>query len=238
MCGRVHITQTIDQLCKEQGLFMTIDQRKLLPNIPHYNLCPGMHLPLTLQGAKRELFALHWGLIPFWAKTQKIGYKMINARLETVLSKSAFKNPVHHQRGVLFINGFYEWVQEQGKNQPYRICAENQELIPLACIHDRWDSRQGAIIHSFSILTKAATPPISYLHDRMPIMLSQEQQEAWLDPNINVKAMIDDLSMAEILKPLDFYPVSKKVNKTGYNQKDALNRIEPNPQSGDQLKLF
>jgi len=238
MCGRIHITKTIDELCKEQGLFMTEDQRQILPDLPHYNLSPGMYLPLVLQGDERELYALHWGLIPFWAKSRQIGYKMINARIETILSKSAFKRPVTNQRAVLFINGFYEWKQNHGEKQPYRIYSEEEENMALACIHDRWDSGHDQIIHSFSILTQAAAPPISGLHDRMPVFLSREQQQTWLDPGMEAKILIDELSEPSVPNALTFYPVSKEVNKTTYNQKDVLERVKAGPRSGDQLKLF
>jgi len=238
MCGRVHITKTIDEVCQQQGLTMTEDQRKCLPPLPHFNLSPGMYLPLLLQGHSRELFALHWGLIPFWAKSKQIGYKMINARIETVLSKNAFKRPVVNQRGVLFINGFYEWKQQEGKKQPYRIFSQETDYLTLACIHDRWDPGNGEVIHSFSILTRPAQPPISGLHDRMPVFLKKEQQEAWLDPASNAKDLLANLEAPDVLKNITFYPVSREVNTTSHNSKELLHRVKGGPRSGDQLKLF
>jgi len=238
MCGRVHITKTIDEICHEHGLFMTEDQRKLLSSLPHFNLSPGMHLPLILQGNSRELFALHWGLIPFWAKSKQIGYKMINARTETILSKSAFKRPIINQRAVLFINGFYEWKKQEGGRQPYRIFSKTTSYLILACIHDRWDAGNGESIHSFSILTQAAEPPISGLHDRMPVLLTQDQKQDWLDPSSNAESLLADLTAPSLLEDVSFYPVSREVNKATHNSKELLNRVEAGPNSGDQLKLF
>jgi len=238
MCGRVHITKTIDQLAQDRGLHLHLDQRKLLPEFPHFNISPGMYLPLVLQDNQKELFALHWGLIPFWAKSKQIGYKMINARIETVLSKSAYAKPVKNQRAALFINGFYEWKKRNGGKQPYRIFPEKEDYFVLACIHDRWVSKDHQEVHSFSILTRPAETPISSIHDRMPVFLDSEMYKFWLDSSSNAKPLIEELSQKPISNPIQFHPVSQKVNKASNNQKDLIEKKELDLGSGEQLSLF
>ncbi len=238
MCGRVHITKTIDQLAQDHNLHVTRDQKELLPKFPHFNISPGMYLPLVLQGNQKELFALHWGLIPFWAKSKQIGYKMINARIETVLSKSAFAKPVKTQRAVLFINGFYEWKKRNGGKQPYRIFPEEEDYFVLACIHDRWVSKDHHEIHSFSILTQAAQTPISNLHDRMPVFLSSDMYRLWLDSSSDAESLIEELAQKPLSNSVQFHPVSKKVNKASNNQKFLLEKKDLDLGSGEQLSLF
>ncbi len=238
MCGRVTLTSSIEELCNNLSLSIREDQKALLLPLPHYNIAPGQHLPLLFQDNTYELEAFHWGLVPFWAKKVSIGYKMINARIESVLEKTAYRQAVRQRRGILFIDGYYEWKKIEGKPKPYRIIPRKGKYIALACICDRWQDENNVPLHSFSIVTQAASPQLESLHHRMPVALHPHEQQYWLDAQTNIERLISELENGKDEKSFEYYPVSKEVNQARNNHRGLIEKDSDGPDAGDQLQLF
>jgi putative SOS response-associated peptidase YedK len=177
---------------------------------PRYNLAPQQEAPVVVDGGARRLVVMKWGLVPSWSKDAAAGYRMINARAETAPEKPSFRGPFRKQRGLIPADGFFEWKREGERKRPFALRLASREPFAMAGLWDRWRAADGAELLSFTILTTAANPLVSEVHDRMPVILPREAEEAWLDPK----------SPPEALKPLlvpypgamEAVPVSLAVN--------------------------
>lgn len=156
---------------------------------PVYNAAPTMSLPIVRQDAegRRRLDLLRWGLVPFWAKDLKIGNQCINARVETVATKPAFREAFKRKRRVLVpAEGYYEWRTEAGKKQPYMITPADGGPVTFAGLWERWTPKEtepghdATPVETFTIVTGPATPSAARVHDRMPAILRPDQFDAWL----------------------------------------------------------
>lgn len=223
MCGRF-ATPDQELIIKEFKVSKTSEDFEVV-----FNAAPSMLLPaIRFRDGERELSALRWGLIPSWAKDEKIGYKMINARAETVAEKPSFKKAFLKQRCLIPVSGFYEWQIVDGARQPYYIFPKDEKLFALCALYDTWRSPEGEIIESFSIITTEANEFMRPIHDRMPVILSQKDWSVWLD-----EQSLNPLELKSLLKPcepkrLDAYPVSTFVNSPRNNSRKCLERLESN----------
>ncbi len=237
MCGRSSLTKTEKELEKRfNATFYTEELERYNP-IPNYNVAPTHPMPVILSHKSAVFRIFHWGLIPHWAKEKSIGSKMINARTETLLDKAAFKKLMTYKRCIVPMDGFYEWKKEGKLKLPYRIVSTCQEIYSVCGLWDQWlDLKNNTTIHTFTIITVAANKKMSYLHDRMPVILSPENEKIWLDDTIPMSDLFS------IMKPchdddIDFYRVSDKVNSVKYNEPSLILPLEEK-QIGIQAKLF
>lgn len=134
MCGRSSLTKTEKELEERFNATFYSDTLVQYNPLPNYNVAPSHYLPVITNQDTSHFQALRWGLIPSWAKDKKIGYKMINARIETLFEKSTFKQAVSKRRCLVPADGFYEWqkiTNQKGKieKQPYHIKTTDQEVF-------------------------------------------------------------------------------------------------------------
>ena len=227
MCGRFSLTSPIEAMRHVFGF----DE---LPNLgARYNIAPTQDVTVIrsdTDGA-RELVMMRWGLVPSWAK--EIGNKapLINARGETVAEKPAFRSAFAKRRCLIPADGFYEWkASGTGTKQPYRIALPNNELFAFAGIRELWQSSEGASIESCAIITTAASPQITSIHHRMPVILTAETCDAWLvERNQDLIVSYD--------RDIRAYPVGTAVNKV-VNDEPALWDEVKLDRKGEQMKLF
>lgn len=152
-----------------------------------------------------ELQAFHWGLVPFWVKSEEqakeIENMTINAKADTVFEKPSFRHSIMSKRCIVPSTGFFEWRHEGKDKIPYFIHVKNEDIFSMAGIFDVWNNPQtGEIYHSFSIITSGANSLMEYIHNtkkRMPVILSPEDEQRWIDPNLNKEGI------KELLKPFD-----------------------------------
>lgn len=188
----------------------------------NYNCAPSQALPVISNDAPHELSKYVWGLIPFWAKDKSIGYKMINARGETISDKPAYKNAFKSRRCLIPADAFYEWKKPEGNKVkiPYRIFIPGQAVFSMAGIWEQWKNPEGKIIRSFSIVTTSPNELMAEIHDRMPVILPAEDEKLWLES--------DDLSvLQELIKPfpareMDAYRISSLVNSPKNNSPEII----------------
>ena len=143
--------------------------------------------PVITNHAPGEILFYNWGLIPFWAKNDNLKKSTLNARIETLTEKPAFKNSVYN-RCLIIANGYYEWqwLDEKGKNkQKYLITAPKEVIFAFAGIYSTWnDPNTGNSLDTFTIVTTRANALMSEIHnnkERMPVILSQQDRQTWLD---------------------------------------------------------
>jgi len=195
MCGRYRLSrrkQIVEEYFDAQG-----DEDWS----PRYNIAPTQPVPVIRQhpNEPRRVFSLmRWGLIPNWAKDMSGSGGMINARSETATMKPAFRDPMRFRRCLIPADGFYEWRKTGTSKQPYCFEVNDGQLFAFAGLWDGWRDPGGQWIRSCSILTTTPNALTSPVHDRMPVILSREAYDLWLDPGMTNVVVLSDL-----LKPFD-----------------------------------
>ncbi|QQK80710.1 SOS response-associated peptidase [Salicibibacter cibi] len=221
MCGRFTLYDQIKAIHKRFG----IDVSKIDEAMPSFNIAPSQSLITIINdGERNRLGQLRWGLIPFWAKDTKIGYKMINARAETVAEKNSFKHAFTRRRCLIPANGFYEWKTVNGKKQPYYIQLNGEELFGFAGLWEKWTNGEETIF-SCTIITTEANEMMSDIHHRMPVILTKEEEASWLDPNIQDPNILKQLLVPFESKEMHAYPVSTDVNSSKNNHGGLLHEL-------------
>lgn len=232
MCGRFTETRPVEEV--EQRFVCRSDRCEAKPR---YNIAPGQAVPVVVSGAKRLLRNMHWGLVPYWADSERSSLQLINARAETVAEKPAFKHPFQCRRCLVPADGFYEWKKESGqKRTPYRFTLKSGQLFAFAGIWDLWESHDGRLVHSFAIITTMANDVIRPVHDRMPVILSPGEEAAWLAPDTPadmLKTMLKPY-VAEFMKS---GPVSARVNSPHHDDPACI-RPADQQASCDDLPLW
>lgn len=231
MCGRSSLTKTEKELEERFNATFYSDELVKYNPLPSYNVAPSHMMPIISNQDQEHFRAFRWGLIPSWANDPKIGFKMINARIETLFEKSSFKKAIKSQRCLVPSTGFYEWKKTTAGKEPYLIKPTDQETFAFAGIWDRWEDDEGQLTFSFSVITQPANKKLEDVHHRMPAILNKEQEKLWLDDSISPKDLVD------MIKPypdelIEFYRVSKKVNKVQNNEASLIIK-----QKGDDQPL-
>lgn len=201
-------------------------ERSRLFATARYNIAPTQEVAVirVLDAAKgRRIDLLTWGLVPSGARDPSVGNRMINARVETLDERPAFRDALRRRRCLVIADGFYEWKREGRGRQPYYVRRLDGNLTALAGLWDRWLSSDGEVMDTFTLVTKPSEPPITDLHDRMPAILSETTHDVWLDLDRNETAPLLELLLAPSPE-LAVVPVSTRVNKPA---NDDAGLIEP-----------
>jgi len=204
-------------------------------NIAPTQLAPVIRAPRGADGAAgaREVAMLRWGLVPFWAKDLKVGTSMINARSEGVESKPAFREAIRQRRCVVPATGFFEWQGEPGRKQPFAITLPGHEIIAFAGLWERWKPADGEPVETFTIVTTDANDAVAEIHDRMPLTISRDDWDRWLDPD----APIDEglLRGHGDLDRIEIREVSRLVNSIRNNGPELIEPAKPEPEQATLL---
>lgn len=248
MCGRYASSRRPQDLVEE---FDVVADRVTRPLVPDFNVAPTKQVYAVLERPpsddeqaepQRQLRVLRWGLVPSWAKDPAIGNRMINARMETVAEKPAFRRAFATRRCLLPADGYYEWypTAEVGKNgkplkQPFFIRPKDGGVLAMAGLYEIWRDPTRAeddperFRWTCTVITTEAEDAVGMIHDRMPLMVEPERWPAWLDPRRPQDALLDLLTPAS---PglLEAYPVSKAVGNVANNGPEL---VEPLPLEAD-----
>ena len=209
MCGRFTLTAEISAL-QESFPWLNIP-----PEIsPRYNIAPTQPVAVVANDGKNRLDFYHWGLIPSWAKDPEIGNRMINARAETLAEKPSFKAAFRRRRCLILADGFYEWQKQPASKVkiPMYIRLASNTPFAFAGLWEVWNSTDGSMILSTTIITTEPNELMQSIHNRMPVILPAEAYQTWLEPG---EQNLEGL--APLLKPypaeqMIAYPVSTLVN--------------------------
>jgi len=227
MCGRYTLATTDPGALRQRfpiGESVEIRQR--------FNVAPGDDvLAVVMREGAPTGALLRWGLVPSWAEDPSVGFKMINARAETVAEKPAYRRPFERGRCLIVADGFYEW-QRDGTRQPFHVTRGNGEPFAFAGLRTAWSDPQGELLRTCTILTTQANAVVEHVHPRMPVILDPDDEEAWLDPGTppaRLQAMLHPLPVEQTCAR----PVSKAVNDARYDGPECLAPAEPEPQQGE-----
>ncbi len=260
MCGRYASSRSPDDLAEE---FEVVDPRldKVLP--PDYNVAPTKEVYAVLDRVPRpdsdagsaagsddgsaaepvrQLRILKWGLVPFWAKDPSIGSRMINARMETVAEKPAFRRAFAGRRCLLPADGYFEWYETQQRGaptkkgpgkplkQPFFIRPKDGSVLAMAGLYEIWkdptrdDEDPERFRWTCTVLTTEATDEVGRIHDRMPLLVTPDRRTAWLDP-LTPKDQLPGLLVPAQQSGLEAYPVSTAVGNVRNNGPELVDPI-------------
>jgi putative SOS response-associated peptidase YedK len=228
MCGRYVSTSTPEAIASFFGA--TVDTDALPVN---YNVAPtnDVYGVVAAADGHPSVRVFHWGLVPSWAKDEKIGSRMINARAETLGEKPAFRNLFATHRLLVPMDGFYEWKaagEVKAVKQPMFIRRVDGQPLAVAGLWAVWRDRalgpDAPWLHSLTVVTTGANATMAPVHDRMPVVLPESAWQEWLDPANHDTAALQRLLVPAADDALTMHPVSTAVNNVR-NKGEAL--IEP-----------
>lgn len=230
MCGRFTLTADLKAVSERFGASEPAGPEK--PRT-RFNIAPTQGVIVVNNEGRRQLRQMRWGLIPSWAKDAAIGNKLINARAETLAEKPSFSEALRKRRCIIPADGFYEWEKVGKTKQPIRIVLKSREPFALAGLWDVWETSEGDQIHSCTIITTAANELIRPIHDRMPVILTRENEAVWLDPKIQNPAILLPLLKPYPAELMEIYPVSPEVNSPAVDRPEYIEPIKPDPFTGE-----
>jgi putative SOS response-associated peptidase YedK len=203
-----------------------------LPFEARYNIAPSQDvLAIGDFGKGFEARMLKWGLIPSWSTD---GKGFINARAETLEERPSFNESFRLRRCLIPADGFYEWKRTGREKRPYYFQSRDENPLCFAGIWDSWSNR-GELIITCAIITTPANELVGELHDRMPAILSSDDQDAWLDRNTHRTKLLGMLQPFTA-KEMERHPVSSNVNSPDNDTVDLIARMDY--ERGQTLNLF
>jgi len=259
MCGRYATARNPDDLVEEFGIERVAVDETLVPEFPlpaNYNVAPTDPVYAVVERLdkaqpelppQRQLRVVRWGLVPSWAKDRKIGSRLINARVETLADKPAFRKAFATRRCLLPADGYYEWYGDAGavagspensskkgtpKKQPFFIRGRGGGILAMAGLYEFWRdpaTPAGADpwLWSCTVITTEGTDDVGRLHDRMPMLVEPVGWDRWLDPRPADPAELHALLVPAAPGRLAAYAVSTQVNDVRNNGPELIAPIDP-----------
>jgi putative SOS response-associated peptidase YedK len=253
VCGRYASSRDPEDIVEEFEIHTALPPRIE----PDYNVAPTKEVYAVVERpprrespeapeepAQRQLRVVTWGLVPSWAKDPKIGSRMINARMETVAEKPAFRRAFERRRAILPADGYYEWYEPGGdsplgrtkagkpRKQPFFIRPKDGSILAMAGLYELWrdptkaDDDPARWRWTCTVITTDAEDDLGRIHDRMPLMLTPDKYDAWLDPENHDRDALLGLLQPAAPGLLEAYPVSTLVSSVDNNGPEL---IEPLP---------
>ncbi len=191
---------------------------------PSYNIAPSQDVACVIGNGGNRLVKFRWGLVPFWAKDPSIGYKMINARAETLTQKRSFARPLKKHRCLVIADGFYEWRKlAEGKRKiPMYVHMRAGRPFGFAGLYENWKAKDGTTLQTCTIITTRPNELMTPIHNRMPAIIAPDKRRLWLDREIQDPDLLMPLLTPYASKEMEAYEVSKKVNSPSYNEPDCI----------------
>lgn len=180
MCGRFVADIPEDKLRK---LFNLVE---IPPLEARFNVAPAQLAAVVRnKGENNRIDLLKWGLVPGWSKDLSFGSHLINASVENVAEKPAFRHSIKYRRCIIPVSGFYEWSHSDKNKQPYYFQMTDHSPMCLAGLWESWKAPDGSELETFAILTTAANKLVAPIHDRMPMILPPDAFTLWLSHNMH-----------------------------------------------------
>lgn len=224
MCGRAYSTFTEEELALR---YLNKKPRKLPELAPNYNFSPTQTAPVIRadDDGNRSIELFHWQFIPPWEPEFKTKLSTINAKSETVFESRLYKGAVLRHRCIVPLSGFFEWKRAGDKKQPFAVHLKAEPIMSVAGIFSVWRPKDGPARYSFALMTTQANGFMKKIHDRMPVILDQKAEEAWLDSELQ-----DEDKIKRLLKPcpdkwLTAHEVSTMVNSPRNNRPECIKSL-------------
>jgi putative SOS response-associated peptidase YedK len=225
MCGRAKLPDDVSEI----KLDLAIDWDELADYRPSPNAAPTAKLPVVIaNNGKRILTAMRWGLVPSWAKDQKISRTTFNARANSIASRAAFRGAWRAGRRCLVIaDAYYEW--RRADKQPFAVALGNRGPMTFAGLWDEWRAPGGDSIKSFTIITTVANDLLKLLHDRMPVLLAPDAWPAWLGETEATEPALQALLKPYPSAAMTFWPVDHRLGDIKNDSPDLFTPQHPPP---------
>lgn len=225
MCGRFNLITDIRSVARRFGLAAPPDAAAWRPR---FNIAPTQTVIIVADDGTRRLERMRWGLIPSWASDPGIGNKLINARSETLTERPSFRTALRRRRCLIPADGFYEWPAVPGGRgkQPTRIVLRSREVFAFAGLWESWAAPDGQAIRSCTIITCPPNELMATMHHRMPVILTREAEDTWLDPRIEDPGLLLPLLRPYPADQMECYPVSRLVNNPANDSPQLILPLE------------
>lgn len=219
MCGRYSFTLPPEAI---RELFRVTTGLNLQPR---YNVAPTDQMPVIglEPNGERALKVFRWGLIPWWSKAMPKSAPQINARSEGIATSKMFGEAFHKRRCLVPADGFYEWRKDKSDKRPWRIVDPDRPAFAFAGVWEGWRKPDGEVMRSFAIITTGANEQLAPIHDRMPVILKREDEDAWLDPDNSEPKL---LSLLASYERTELHRVSERVNSVKNDDAECLKRLD------------
>lgn len=220
MCGRFSLNTDLKEIKEQFGVV----PHEPLPN--SFNVAPTENaLCLINKEHILDVLPMRWSLIPWYPKVKK-NMLLINARVETISDKDAFKQSLKSRRCIVLMSGFFEWQHHKQEKktikQPFYITRKDKQLMPVAAIWDYYKPDADTKLPSCCVLTTAPDALVAPLHDRMPWILSKQQQDEWLKSQALTQEDLERILTLQTPLELECHPVTPAVNSALYKEKDTV----------------
>jgi putative SOS response-associated peptidase YedK len=198
--------------------------------LPRFNVAPTQDIVIVRMSTAGERIGVwaRWGLVPASAKDLSGGARMINARAETLFSKPVFKMNAQLRRCLVPADGFFEWTEVGPKTkQPYRLRLKDSTIFAMAGIWSRWRGDDGSVVDTASVITCGANGIVQPFHDRMPVILKEDDWKLWLDPNVKTQEALEHLFVPLPEDQMAAVSVSRAVNSVKNDDPKCIEEVEP-----------
>jgi putative SOS response-associated peptidase YedK len=223
MCGRFVASRPVADITRLLEVEQVEVPAELL--VPRWNVAPqasilAVTVPRQDVGLRR-LSAFRWGLVPWWAKDPSIGARAFNAKAETVGQKPMFRGAIERQRCIVPVDAFYEWAPPVNtdatrRKQPWCFRPrERSGLLFLGGLWEQWrprDAKSSSPLYSCTIITTQANDLVGRIHDRMPLLIAEEDLEEWLRPQPLEPTELGRLIRPAASEALETFKVSTRLN--------------------------
>jgi putative SOS response-associated peptidase YedK len=255
MCGRYATARKRQELLDEFGIGLDATEDLLEED---YNVAPTKSVPAVLERSSKEepeqvvrqLRMLRWGLVPSWAKDLSVGSRMINARVETVDEKPAFRKAFASRRCLLPADGYYEWYvldkredEKKPRKQPFFIRPRDGAVMAMAGLYEFWKSPDDEWITTCTVITTSAGSgagdDLGRIHDRMPMVVRPDKWDDWLNPALTEAEEVRGLLVPAMAGTMEAYPVAPLVGNVRNNGPELIQPLTNGDMSGkDSESLF
>jgi len=220
MCGRFVRKRSSSAMAKDFGVQEITDDLQ-----PSFNVAPTDKVAVVLNKGVKQLVAMRWGLVPFWATDPKIASKHINARAETLTVKPAFKDAFKRRRCLVVADGFFEWQKQGATKIPLFIHLEPERPFGFAGLYEIWTPPLGEKLVTCTIITTEANELVRPIHDRMPVILPKDAEDFWLDSAVEDHTRLLDLLQPYQASDMSAFTVSKLVNSVKNNSPECIEPV-------------
>ncbi len=229
MCGRFSL-KVSDARKLAERFRAALDARLATVEIrPRFNIAPSQSiLAVRMENGERVLTQLKWGLIPSWSKEPSIANQLVNARAETVRERLSYRELFRTRRCLVPCSAFYEWAGERDAKQPYAFARKGGEVFGIAALWDSWrDPQSGAILDTAILITTQPNAIVSVIHDRMPAILREVDEDAWLNAEPDVAATL----LTPFAGEMRSWPVSRRLNSAHVDEPSLINPVQVSEQT-------
>ena len=222
MRGRYTLTVSLDAL----KTFLATEGHQNLA--ARHNVAPTQEAPVIRLGEDgvRRIVQLRWVLVPAWAKDLSFAANAINARAESVTEKPTFRDAVRRRLCLVPADGYFEWVVTGKAKQPCYFTLETSGIMVFAGLCERWAPAGAEPVETFGFVTVDASPDVTPVHDRMPVLLDSAGTAAWLDPKTpqgDLQKLLTPAPAGRLVHPA----VSTAVNSARAEGPELIRRVEP-----------